>query len=54
MKIAVRLLRDTLLQFSWAGLGWAGQGSSVQLWNNMRQEYFLNRPIQRGRDFGGQ
>ena len=42
----------------WAGLGWAGLGWAGLGWAGlgiyMGQEYFLNKPIQRERDFGGQ
>ena len=38
--------RHSLAQFSWTGQGSCGI--------YMRQEYFLNKPIQREKDFGGQ
>ena len=40
-----------LILVSWNSPGWAGQGSYGIY---MGQEYFLNNPIQRKRDFGGQ
>ena len=57
----LRLLRDILVdswaRLGWAGLGWAGLGWAG-LWNlygtGIFSHKFLNKPIQRERDFGGQ
>ena len=49
-SIWLRLLRDTVWLSS-RELGRAAQGSHGIC---MRQEYFLNKPIQRERDFGEQ
>ena len=42
-------IRDTMVDSR--GLGWAGQGSYGIY---MRHQYFLNKRIQKKRDFGGQ